>query len=76
MKVFRFPNHTFLLALIFATACSLGLAQGKSWKSDGTGTKTWTNGNSWKDQSDPETTGVPDDEDTALVEAGTLEIGN
>ena len=67
---------TATLLFVFVSAGLSGQAQGKNWKSDSGGTKTWGNGNSWKDELDPETTGVPDDGDTATVEAGLLEIGN
>lgn len=64
------------LLLVFLATSPSGICQGKSWKSDGSGTKTWGNGNSWKDEEDPETTGVPDNGDTATIEAGVLEIDN
>jgi hypothetical protein len=65
---------TVSLLLGLSLTVSTGYSQGRSWKSDDTGTKTWGNGNSWKDVDNEETTGIPDNGDTARVEAGELEI--
>lgn len=67
---------TVSLFLGLSLTVTTGYSQGKSWKSDDTGTKTWGNGNSWKDVDSTEKTGVPEDDDTAIVEAGELEIEN